>query len=68
MNYSIFLSPSFGIILVRVMLECPCCGSNNIILDMFRGDCICKDCGVVVEERVAVFEQSLPWIRVEQKL
>ncbi len=50
------------------MYVCIDCNSTNIILDQARGDCICKECGVVVEERIAVFEQSLPWVQMEQKV
>lgn len=38
------------------MYDCPYCGSKNIILDECRGECICKMCGTVVEEKIPVFD------------
>ena len=33
-------------------MECPECGSIDVILDETRGEHICRNCGTVVEEKL----------------
>jgi len=35
--------------------KCPECGGINLILDKERGEVICKDCGLVIEEKMVDF-------------
>ena len=37
---------------IQELLFCLDCGSLNLIIDEIRGDIICKNCGIVVEERI----------------
>lgn len=32
--------------------QCPECGASNLTVDVSRGETVCEECGVVVEERV----------------
>ncbi len=37
---------------------CPECGSKNISLHKDRGEVVCKECGLVIEERIIDFSQE----------
>ena len=37
---------------IQELLFCLDCGSLDLIIDEIRGDIICKNCGIVVEERI----------------
>ena len=36
--------------------KCPDCSGINLRLDKERGEVICRDCGLVIEERMIDFE------------
>jgi transcription initiation factor TFIIB len=38
--------------------KCPECGSINLILHKDRGEVVCKDCGLVIEEKMVDFGQE----------
>src|SRR3989338_3939921 len=38
--------------------KCPECGGINLILDKERGEVICKDCGLVIEEKMIDFSHE----------
>ncbi|MBN2567332.1 transcription initiation factor IIB [Candidatus Woesearchaeota archaeon] len=38
--------------------KCPECGSINLFLNREKGEIICKDCGLVVEEKMVDFSQE----------
>ena len=38
--------------------KCPECSSTNLIADHDRGELVCKDCGLVLEERMVDFGQE----------
>ncbi|MBU1203990.1 MAG: transcription initiation factor IIB [Nanoarchaeota archaeon] len=38
--------------------KCPECGSINLILHKDRGEVVCKDCGLVIEEKIIDFGQE----------
>ncbi len=38
--------------------KCPECNSTNLIADQDRGELVCKDCGLVLEERMVDFGQE----------
>ncbi|MDP3917351.1 MAG: transcription initiation factor IIB [Nanoarchaeota archaeon] len=38
--------------------KCPECNSTNILADTDRGELVCKDCGLVIEERMVDFGQE----------
>jgi len=38
--------------------KCPECGSINLILHKDRGEVVCKDCGLVIEEKMIDFGQE----------
>ena len=38
--------------------KCPECGGINLILNKDRGEIICKDCGLVIEEKMIDFSQE----------
>ncbi|MBT3866013.1 transcription initiation factor IIB [Candidatus Woesearchaeota archaeon] len=38
--------------------KCPECSSTNLIADKDRGELVCKDCGLVLEERMVDFGQE----------
>ena len=38
--------------------KCPECGGINLILNKERGEVVCKDCGLVIEEKVIDFGQE----------
>ncbi|MBS3107958.1 transcription initiation factor IIB [Candidatus Woesearchaeota archaeon] len=38
--------------------KCPDCGSINLILHKDKGEVICKDCGLVIEDRMVDFGQE----------
>ncbi len=41
-----------------VIKECPECASKNIFRDSERGETICRDCGLVIEDRMVDFSQE----------
>jgi transcription initiation factor TFIIB len=43
---------------VSYVKKCPECGSINLILDKEKGEIHCKDCGLVVEEKMVDFGQE----------
>ena len=45
------------------LLFCLDCGSLELIIDEIRGNIICKNCGIVVEERT--IEKSLEFHKVD---
>jgi len=38
--------------------KCPECGSINLVLDKERGEVICNDCGLVIEDKIVDFGQE----------
>jgi len=38
--------------------KCPECGGINLVLDKERGEVICKDCGLVIEEKMIDFSHE----------
>ena len=38
--------------------KCPDCGSINLLLNKDRGEIVCKDCGLVIEEKMIDFGQE----------
>ena len=38
--------------------KCPECGGINLILNKEKGEVICKDCGLVIEEKMIDFGQE----------
>ncbi len=38
--------------------KCPECGSSNLMFNQERGEVICRDCGLVVEEKMVDFGQE----------
>ncbi len=42
----------------KYIKKCPECGSINLIYDRERGEIICRDCGLVVEEKMIDFSQE----------
>ncbi|MFA5176265.1 MAG: transcription initiation factor IIB [Candidatus Nanoarchaeia archaeon] len=45
--------------------KCPECGSNNLSIEKDRGEVICRDCGLVIEEKMVDFGQE--WREFEDK-
>ena len=44
--------------MVTYIKKCPECGSINLILNKEKGEVICKDCGLVIEEKMVDFGQE----------
>ncbi len=44
--------------MVSFIKKCPECGGINLILNKDKGEVICKDCGLVIEEKMIDFEQE----------
>ena len=38
--------------------KCPECGSINLFINRDKGEIICKDCGIVVEDKMVEFDQE----------
>jgi len=38
--------------------KCPECGSSNLLIQKDKGEAICRDCGLVIEERMIDFGQE----------
>ena len=38
--------------------KCPECGSINLFYNKDKGEVICRDCGLVVEEKMVDFDQE----------
>ncbi len=45
--------------------KCPECGGINLILNKEKGEVICKDCGLVIEEKMIDFGQE--WREFDQE-
>jgi len=45
---------------ITYIKKCPECGGINLILNKEKGEVICKDCGLVIEEKMVDFGQE--WI------
>ena len=43
---------------VTMIKKCPECGSINLFYNKEKGEVICKDCGLVVEEKMVDFDQE----------
>ena len=46
--------------------KCPECGGINLFINKDKGEVICKDCGLVVEEKMVDFTQEwrdFDWMR-----
>jgi len=41
--------------MVQYVKKCPECGSINLFLNKEKGEVICKDCGLVVEDKMIDF-------------
>lgn len=46
-------------------IHCPECGAQNIVKDPARGEVICGDCGLVIEDRI--IDQGPEWRAYESK-
>ncbi|PIN69876.1 hypothetical protein COV94_02375, partial [Candidatus Woesearchaeota archaeon CG11_big_fil_rev_8_21_14_0_20_57_5] len=44
--------------MVGFIKKCPECGSINLFLNQDKGEVICKDCGLVVEDKMVDFSQE----------
>jgi len=44
--------------LKKKLKECPECASKNIFRDIEKGETICRDCGLVIEDRMVDFSQE----------
>ena len=44
--------------MAAVAKTCPECGSTNLLIQKERGEAICRDCGLVVEEKMIDFGQE----------
>src|SRR3989338_2863527 len=44
--------------MVQYVKKCPECGSINLFLNKEKGEIICKDCGLVVEDKMVDFTQE----------
>ncbi|MCX6711938.1 MAG: transcription initiation factor IIB [Candidatus Woesearchaeota archaeon] len=44
--------------MVKYIKKCPECGGINLILNKEKGEIICKDCGLVIEEKMIDFSQE----------
>ncbi len=42
----------------KTLKECPECSSKNIFRDVEKGETICRDCGLVIEDRMVDFSQE----------
>ena len=42
----------------KTLKECPECASRNIFRDVEKGETICRDCGLVIEDRMVDFSQE----------
>src|SRR3989344_7229337 len=42
----------------KTLKECPECTSKNIFRDVEKGETICRDCGLVIEDRMVDFSQE----------
>ncbi len=42
----------------KTIKECPECASKNIYRDAERGETLCRDCGLVIEDRMVDFSQD----------
>lgn len=42
----------------KFIKQCPECGGINLFRNQERGEVICKDCGLVIEEKMVDFEQE----------
>ena len=38
--------------------ECPECASKNIYREVEKGETVCRDCGLVIEDRMVDFSQE----------
>jgi len=47
-----------GILMPKYIKKCPECGSINLIYDRERGEIICRDCGLVIEEKMIDFSKE----------
>jgi transcription initiation factor TFIIB len=43
---------------MQYVKKCPECGSINLFLNREKGEVICKDCGLVVEDKMVEFDQE----------
>ena len=44
--------------MVKYIKKCPECGGINLILNREKGEVICKDCGLVIEDKMVDFGQE----------
>ncbi len=44
--------------LKKKIKECPDCGSKNIFHNVEKGETVCRDCGLVIEDRMVDFSQE----------
>ena len=42
----------------KTLKECPECASRNIFRNVERGETTCRDCGLVIEDRMVDFSQE----------
>ena len=42
----------------KTLKECPECASKNIFHDVEKGETICRDCGLVIEDRMVDFSRE----------
>jgi len=48
------LSSSFHLYKELSHLSCSLCGMKEFVLDEFTGELICKNCGLIIKERIMV--------------
>ena len=41
----------------KTLKECTECASRNIFRDVEKGETVCRDCGLVIEDRMVDFSQ-----------
>ncbi len=42
----------------NVIKKCPECGGNNLFINQDKGEVVCKDCGLVLEDQTVDFDQE----------
>jgi len=48
-------------------LTCPCCGSGKLMKDKYRGELVCRECGLVIEEDLIDYRPEWRAFDAEQR-
>ena len=55
---------------IEEIIQCPKCGSTHLLRDYSRGELICNDCGLVIEEDFIDHNPEWPkrWLNFDKRI